>query len=114
MKRILVVDDEEGYCRHLQQALAESGYTVQIAHNGSEALKIDARLLDVLVTDWRLGVGPDGLDVARQMQSINPQLRVVIMTGYSAHDMNPELAVLKTLKILEKPFSLTDLAQALQ
>ncbi len=80
--RILVVDDDPGICRTLEEILAGSGCEVETAGNGVEALeRIAAHRFDLLLTDV---VMPkmDGHDLYLELQQSHPDLPVLMMTAF--------------------------------
>ncbi|WP_228486849.1 response regulator [Paludibaculum fermentans] len=81
--RILLVEDEQAVREFLATALDRSGFQVQPAGSGAEALELFAgRTFDLVVTDV---VMPrmTGVDMVRQMRAINPEIPVLFMSGYS-------------------------------
>ena len=86
MKRqsILVVDDEEIIRDTLSKDLQDFGYDVCIAQDGDEAIVLykekmhDLVLLDLVMME--LG----GLDVAREILKLNPDVKIIILTGYGS------------------------------
>src|SRR5687768_1948320 len=102
---ILIVEDEALVLLTIAEALEEGGYTVLQASNGAMALELIERSdnLRGLVTDIRLGSGPNGWEVAHQARLKFPCLAVVYATGDSATEWSangvPQSA------ILQKPFA---------
>ena len=95
-------------------ALEEGGFEVVVAGSGIEALSaLDemAERLAGLVTDIRLGSGPDGWEVARHGRELRPDLPVVYMTGDSAADWAVK-GVPKSV-LLQKPFAPAQLITAI-
>ena len=103
---ILLVEDEPLVSLSLQDALGEGGYAVATASTGQEALD---RLTEShpapsgLVTDIRLGAGPDGWDIARKARESYPEIAVVYMSGDSAADYSSH-GVPDSI-MLQKPFA---------
>jgi two-component system cell cycle response regulator CpdR len=94
--------------------LQEGGYAVRLAHSGTEALEIlDSCKEPVagLVTDIRLGPGPDGWDVARHAREIQPAIPVVYMSGDSAID-HASRGVPDSLMV-QKPFAVMQIVTAI-
>ena len=80
--RILVVDDDEGIRNSLATILKDEGYTVDVAKNGSEAIKkTEITVYNVALIDIRL---PDmqGTEILRRMRDTVPKTRKIILTGY--------------------------------
>ncbi len=86
MKAILFVDDHEVLARLSCEILEMHGYRAVSAFNAQDALnKFDQQDFDILVTDFRME-GMNGLELARQVHQKNPQVPVIIVTGYGPID----------------------------
>jgi CheY-like chemotaxis protein len=102
---LLLAEDDAAVALVSQTMLEDGGYSVIVASCGSEAIKtLDERVDEIagLVTDIRLGDGPDGWEVARHARELNPKIAVVYTTGDSAADWAAQ-GVPKSL-VLQKPF----------
>jgi CheY-like chemotaxis protein len=109
---IFAIDDEEGFLGLLKMALERDGYIVDIASSPKEAIAfykerwrdIGMVFLDFLMPDM------SGDLVFEELQRLNPDVRVVLLTG--CEDSIAEKMFLRGLRgYLQKPFSLPDLAQ---
>lgn len=86
---ILIVEDDPLLRFALQQSLEEAGYLVFVASDGANAvdqLDVLGSDVDALLTDIRLGDGPDGWYIARYARSIQNALPVIYITGDSQKD----------------------------
>ena len=82
MKAILFVDDHEVLARLSCEILEMQGYRAVSAYNAQDALdKFRREKFDILVTDFRMD-GMNGLELAKQIHSTNPEVPVIIVTGY--------------------------------
>jgi CheY-like chemotaxis protein len=84
---ILLAEDESLIALSIEEALEDGGFAVLTAESGEEAVAaIDGggHLFVGLITDVRLGAGPDGWDVARRAREVYPNIAVVYMSGDSA------------------------------
>lgn len=82
MKSILFVDDHEVLARLSCEILEMQGYRAVSAYNAREALeKFDLDSFDMVVSDFRME-GMNGLELARHIRSRNPNVPVIIVTGY--------------------------------
>lgn len=82
--RILVVDDETSVRDLLVKTLSLVEYDVDAAPDGRAALEqLRTHQYDLLITDLRMP-GIDGMTVIREAKRQNPNLRVVIITGFSS------------------------------
>jgi len=105
---ILVVEDEQLMLRLLEKFLSQQGYQVLVASDGEEAvevyrlhkLEIDVVLLDVglpKLTGW---------DVLLKMKEENPDVRVVIATGYLAPKMKTEMLRVAGTSLINPTYSM--------
>jgi two-component system NtrC family response regulator len=80
---ILVVDDDSNLAGTLQEFFQEEGYTVQVAHSAAEALAIQARgaRLAIALVDLIMP-GTDGLALLEELHRRDPDLVILVMTGY--------------------------------
>ena len=104
--RILVVDDEQAVRDLLSKTLTMADYDVDAADDGPSALdKMRAVEYDLLITDLKMP-GMDGLSVIREARKLAPDLRVIIITGYSTEASAIEAINLGVSGYLTKPFRL--------
>jgi CheY-like chemotaxis protein len=80
-EQILVVEDDVDSCELIGEVLHEAGYSVDLAHDGFQALEAAARRKpDVMLSDLQMP-GIDGLELTKRMHAADPDLPVVIATG---------------------------------
>lgn len=111
---VLLVEDEILILEIVQDALEQAGFHVRAAPSGSAALEYMSEGVEELaglVTDVRLGVGPNGWDLARHARRIQPDLPVIYMTGDSAADW-PAEGVPRS-QVVQKPFAVGQIVTAL-
>jgi CheY-like chemotaxis protein len=111
---VLLAEDEALIQISTQDALEGGGYRVIAVSNGDDALAVlDDRYRELagLVTDVRLGDGPDGWEVARHARELNPLIAVVYATGDSAADWAAN--GVPNSAVLQKPFAEAQLVTAL-
>ena len=113
--RVLVVDDEEGVRSALTDLLESLGCTVVAFGRALEATEyfnenwtdLDLVVLDLVLPDM------NGCEALAVMREVNPDVRVLLVSGYTADDEIRELVRSNTIEFLEKPFLLADLAESL-
>ena len=110
---VLVVEDNVEVGTFATQTLAELGFGTVWAANAAEALAElakDADRFDVVFTDVMMP-GMNGVDLARAIQRLHPDLPVVLTSGYSH-----VLAQTGTngFELLQKPYSVEQLSRTLQ
>jgi DNA-binding NtrC family response regulator len=102
---VLLVEDEAQIRDFLQASLEDAGMSVITADHGGDAISLlDDRhpMVRVLVTDVRLGAGPDGWALARYARKLRPELPIVYVSGSSAADW-PAEGVPQSV-FVQKPF----------
>lgn len=101
---ILVIDDNPKSKSSLEIAFPE--YRFFSAPNGEEGLKLLERPhdFDVVLLDFKMSEGLNGLDVLRRMKRLDPALRVIILTGYGTRDIVLGALRGSTDDFLDKPY----------
>ena len=85
MKKILLVDDEEGIQMLYREELEEEGYEVISAYTGEEGLeKFKAESPDLVILDIQMP-GINGIETLRQMKMENPKLPVILSSAYNEY-----------------------------
>ena len=98
----------------LEDALSEAGFEVLTAPNGTEAcahLDADAGRFKGVLTDIRLGTGPDGWAVGHRARELLPHMPVVYMSGDSGHEWASH-GVPNSI-MLDKPFAMAQAVTAI-
>jgi DNA-binding NtrC family response regulator len=109
---ILLVDDEPVIIDVARDMLEMLGYQVIVARNGRDATDIYARRkneIDVVIQDMVMP-GMDGADVFQTLKRINPEVKVILASGYV---MNKQIAAMieqGCRAFMPKPFRLEDLS----
>ena len=84
--RILIVDDEEKFTEILSQRLSRKNYLVETANSGSLALKIiESKEFDAAIFDIKMN-GMDGLELLVKAKKVQPNIEVIMLTGYADVD----------------------------
>jgi two-component system response regulator (stage 0 sporulation protein F) len=108
-KKLLIVDDQHGIRILLTELFSAEGYTTFQAANGKLALEIVKRESPNLVLlDMKIP-GMDGLDILKHIKSIDPSIKVIMMTAYGELDMIKESTSLGALRHFTKPFDIDEL-----
>lgn len=111
MALILVVDDDTSMRHFISNALNRAGHETMTSNNGLDALHLieshPAGHFDMLLTDI---VMPrmDGIALSKKAAHIDPDLKVMFMTGFSGVAMNRD-DIESDAKMVSKPFHLKDL-----
>lgn len=113
MARILVIDDESGYRKHLRRILSDAGYEVDTAGTAAEALDLGNRHPpDILIADWLLKDVLCGIEVAEILRASNPSLKVIVISGYPSSELLEKAVEFGIAEFLEKPFSSNQIRDA--
>lgn len=113
---VLIVDDEDSVRTVATRMLQLSGFEVLVARDGQEGLeqftahgdRICIILLDMTMP--RLG----GEEVLERVRLSKPQMRVILMSGYSRKDASPLIGDGKVTGFLQKPFTFAQLKEQMR
>ena len=107
---ILIVDDEAAVRTPVAEYLRDLGYDVTEAADGPTALALldDGLRPDLLLADFGLPHGMDGISLAETTRRQAPNLRVIVITGYA------QIQLPANMLMLTKPFTLPALADCVQ
>jgi CheY-like chemotaxis protein len=111
---LLLVEDDAVVLMCAEEALKDGGYAVVIATSGREALEAleaPAAHFAGLVTDIRLGPGPDGWEVGRHARKHEAELPIVYVTGNAAGEWTAH-GVPNSL-LVQKPYAPAQLVAAI-
>ena len=114
MSRILLAEDDSDMRRFLAKALQNAGHDVVSFDNGRSAYeRIREEPFTLLLTDI---VMPemDGIELARRATELDPEIKVMFITGFAAVALNPDNAAPKNARILSKPFHLRELVNEVE
>jgi CheY-like chemotaxis protein len=107
-----VVDDDKPVLRSTLRVLHSLGYAAVAAASGAEALQlIDAcSQIDVVLTDFAM---PEmtGVELAEAIRAKDPNLPVIIVTGYAERRSLSDLSDVDERRILQKPFTEDELIE---
>ena len=113
MYRVLIADDDFGMRLLLQKAIEKNeNFIIEAeAENGQQALELLAeRAVDLVFLDVEMPV-PDGIETARKIQDIAPEMPIVFVTAHEAY--RPQAFEVYAMDYLIKPFSVERLHQTL-
>ena len=112
--KILIVEDEKIKRITLTDALLKEGYDVLAIDNPVEALNIfKDKEFDVVITDIRLP-HMDGLDFLKEVKSLRPAIKAIVMTAYATVDTAIKAMKLGAYDYITKPFSSEELLLILE
>ena len=112
--KILLAEDDLDMRRFLVKALQNAGFDVISYDTGLSAYqRLREEPFELLLTDI---VMPemDGIELARRAAELDPDIKIMFITGFAAVALNPDSDAPKDAKILSKPFHLRDLVSEVQ
>jgi CheY-like chemotaxis protein len=103
---VLIIDDEPAIRMVIAEVLSEVGYRVIEAKDGPSGLRIvqAGGRIDLLITDVGLPGGLNGRQVADAARSINPQLKVLFITGFAENAAIGSGHLDSGMSVITKPF----------
>ncbi|EPY02982.1 PAS domain-containing sensor histidine kinase [Magnetospirillum fulvum] len=112
---ILLVEDEDAVRLFGARALRNKGYTVIEARSGEQATEVlrGPERIDLLISDVVMP-GMDGVTLAGLVRTERPQVRVILISGYSEDVARDGIGPDAGFAFLPKPFSLAQLAGAVK
>jgi DNA-binding NtrC family response regulator len=112
--KILIVDDEERFRNTMARLLAVEGFQTQTAGSGKEALeKLTEGGFDLVILDVRM---PEmsGVEALARIKKIDPEIEVIVMTGYASVDTAKEIMKLGAYDYLLKPYAKQELLDRIE
>jgi DNA-binding response OmpR family regulator len=111
--RILIVDDEAAVANALAAAVKHQGHVPAVARSGREGLAaIEAEAPEAVFLDLVMP-GLSGVELVREIRQRHPELPIVVLTGRAAQLDLVEVQRLGVTDIVEKPWALKRLGEAL-
>ena len=109
---ILVIDDEVAVNNNIRRILSKEGYHIDQAVTKAEAIeKINQQAHKLILLDLRI---PEvkGLELLRLISKVQPNARVIIITGYASIETAVEAARIGAIDYLPKPFTPDEIRSA--
>ena len=108
-RKILLAEDDNDMRRFLVKALENAGFEVSSYDNGLSAYqRLREEPFELLLTDI---VMPemDGIELARRASELDPDIKIMFITGFAAVALNSDTKAPKNAKVLSKPVHLREL-----
>ena len=113
---ILIVDDEDVIRTVLSRMLIRMGFSVSVAGNGIEAVRIfqeSPEIFDIIIIDMIMPI-MDGKETFHLLKSIDPNVRILLSTGNTLDESAQALIAQGALGYLHKPFNIRELSEKIQ
>ena len=109
---LLLVDDDVTFCKVLSAALEKRGFTVTVAHSVEQAIPLaEASPPEFAVVDLKMGGAP-GLALINVLHGLDPNTRIVVLTGYASIATAVEAIKLGATQYLAKPANADEIVAA--
>ena len=109
---LLLVDDDTTFCKVLSAALERRGFAVTVAHNVEQAAPVaEASPPEFAVVDLKMGGAP-GLVLVKLLHELDPNTRIVVLTGYASIATAVEAIKLGATQYLSKPANADEIVAA--
>ena len=109
---LLLVDDDITFCKVLKRALEKRGFSVSVAHSVEEAIPMaEANPPEFAVVDLKMGGAP-GLALVKVLHQLDPNTRIVMLTGYASITTAVEAIKLGATQYLAKPANADEIVAA--
>ena len=110
---LLLVDDEARILSALQRALRREGYTIATAENAEAALLVlDSQAVDLIVSDYKMP-GRSGTELLALVRRRWPDIRRILLSGWSREIPKAELAAAAPHGVYAKPWDDGELKAAI-
>jgi len=113
---ILLIDDEEVIRELGKEILEKNGYKVLLAKDGEEGISVyqaNKDQIDLVILDMIMPKKA-GTEVFKALKSINPNVRVLLATGYSLNEQAQEILRNGALDFIQKPYQINDLLKIIR
>lgn len=114
--QILVIDDEATVRETFGEILRTVGFQVLLAADGQEGLKEFQRhvqTIDIILVDMKMP-GMNGLQTFAALREIDPQVKVILCSGYSENEIVPQVKDGAITAFLQKPVRIVELLTSIK
>jgi CheY-like chemotaxis protein len=118
-KKVLVMDDDPFIRRVIRSLFRDSGYDMRAVKNGVEAIenfkkaKALGNPFDAVILDLHVPPGMGGDETLKKLRDVDPEVKAILLTADICHPAVSDYETLGFKSAIIKPFSLSDLRQAL-
>lgn len=115
-QKILIIDDEPILLKILRkflQKLEISSETAELGRKGLELFKKEPSAFTYAIIDYNLPeLSPK--EIITEIRALNPEIKIILSTGYSVEEIKKELQPIKIDGTLQKPFTFNDVKNVLE
>lgn len=111
--KLLITDDDDLFAQTLSRQLTRKGHSCHVAHQMAQALAlVEQHLFDAAITDLVMA-GGSGLMLVQRLHELDPDLPIVVLTGYASITTAVEAIKLGARQYLAKPATIDEIMSAL-
>ena len=111
IKKLLLIDDDAGFCEVLSRALKRYDFDVHTSQSVADACgKAKESVYEYAVVDLRIGQD-SGLTMVKELVAIHPKIKIVVLTGYASIATAVEAIKLGAKQYLTKPADVEDIIE---
>lgn len=117
--RILLMDDEDDILEIVSETLTQSGFTVECAKDGREAVDKYKKAMEsgtpfkAVILDLTIRGGMGGRDAVKNLLAIDPSVKAIASSGYSSDPITSDLRKYGFSGVLIKPYRIEDVERVL-
>ena len=113
-EKVLLVDDEKEFLEIMSERMKAKGMEVSTAESADQALSILGKeSFDAIVMDFQMP-GMDGMEALKSIKNMNPELQIILLTGYATVEKTVEAMKIGAADFLEKPADLESLSNKIK
>lgn len=113
-EKVLLVDDEKEFLEIMSQRMSAIGMEVTTASSAKQALSIlEKKTFDAIVMDFQMPE-MDGMEALKAIKNKNPELQIILLTGYATVEKTVEAMKIGATDFLEKPADLESLSEKIK
>ncbi|NLB18127.1 MAG: response regulator [Syntrophomonadaceae bacterium] len=107
--RVLVVDDQKGVRRLLEELFTKGGYAVSLAIDGRDCVeKVKLSRPDIILMDMKMPV-MNGLEASREVLNYDDSIPIIMMTAYGEMEVVQKALEAGVRKYITKPFDIIEI-----
>ena len=107
--RVLVVDDQKGVRRLLEELFTKGGYAVSLAIDGRDCVeKVKLSRPDIILMDMKMPV-MNGLEASREVLTYDDSIPIIMMTAYGEMEVVQKALEAGVRKYITKPFDIIEI-----
>ncbi len=113
-EKVLIVDDEKEFLEIMSQRMTNLGMKVSTAESAEKALSIlGQESFDAIVMDFQMPE-MDGMEALKSIKDKNPELQIILLTGYATVEKTVEAMKIGATDLVEKPADLDALSKKIK